>query len=93
MYLTAKIIADPTQLSHQMEHPVLKRRTSSAKVTIEQHPFCPKAEVAPVSESRVLKVVPMERRVLKGRTAIITTIIMGKMEIVLPEVSITHEVT
>ena len=39
----------------------------------------------PVSPSSVLNVVLMERRVLKGRTAIITTIIMGKMEIVLPE--------
>ena len=50
---------------------------------IEQYPFWPKAEVA---ASSVLKVVLMERRVLNGRTAIITTIIMGKMEIVLPEV-------
>ena len=39
-----------------------------------------------MSASSVLKVVLMERRVLNGRTAIITTIIMGKMEIVLPEV-------
>ena len=42
----------------------------------------------PVSPSSVLNVVLMERRVLKGRTAIITTIIMGKMEIVLPEVNV-----
>ena len=49
---------------------------------IEQYPFWPKAEVA---ASSVLKVVLMERRVLNGRTAIITTIIMGKREIVLTD--------
>ena len=41
--------------------------------------------MAPVSASSVLNVAPMERRVLNGRTAIITTIIMEKMEIVLPD--------
>ena len=57
-----------------------------------EHPFWPKAEVAPVSVSSCLKVVPIERRVLKGRTAIITTIMIGKMEIVLPEDRIAHQI-
>ena len=47
-----------------------------------------------MSASSVLKVVLTESRVLKGRTAIITTIIMGKMEIVFPEeYVVNHEST
>ena len=50
--------------------------------------FCPILAMLPSPASNALKVELIEKSVLKDRTAIMMTIIMGKIEIVFPDIHI-----